>query len=641
MTINAFIPLFFGLLTLGAGLYVLLKAEKSFLRSSYFFSSVGISSYFFMYFIIAHYQSSIENAMFVLKIFATGAAFIVPALLNMLLTLKSKKSGLLKIFFFFSLLCALSSFYYWDKSFLLKTNIFHWENVININVFSYYLFFLNVSLFLPLGIVIALIKKSAVKPSGIAVKQNRFIILGIGLIDVCLLMNFAVNFGMSFNLLSSLLLLLSFMSISYAIIKFRGLGFDQISYKILLAFLFIGPLLGLHIIISKLFLGVLGYLFTTTFSLLTIIFTILFVPYKKFIQIFLEKIVYQGKYDYQKVLAELCQGLTVIIEFDQLCDYLIDVIVQTIDAKKIALFQENPESAGYIIKASAGIDNQIQQQIRLDGNSQMLNRLKQNSGMLIKSELNQFENESEIETLFAPVSAIEAEIMIPLYLKDRLIGIIMLSAKSSGEIYNQGDIDVLKVFAKEASKALEHARVYSQAIIDNVSKVFNQNYFLMRLREEIARSKRYARPISLLFIAVEDARSGADIEAERLLLKAIGLMLKTKVRNVDVLGRYSNKMFAVILPETGLSQNKQAEALNVKHKQDTMLVANRISEGIENLTSEYKGKIVGLNPSIGVACFDGEDKQFSEESFIEQVEIALGMAKKNNKNKIVCFEREK
>ncbi|MFH1062468.1 MAG: diguanylate cyclase [Candidatus Omnitrophota bacterium] len=640
MTINAFSPLIFGLLSLGAGLYVLLKAEKSFLCRPYFFAAVAMSCYFFMYFVMTHYHNSIDNAMFVLKIFATGAAFIVPALLNILLTLKTKKSGLLKIFLFFSFLFALSSFYYWDKSLLLETDFFQWESVINVNVFSYYLFFLNVSLFLPLGIVIALIKKSKIKPSEIAAKQSRFIILSIGLVDACLLINFAVNFGMSFNFLGSLLMALSFMSIAYAIVRFRCLEFDRIAYKVLLAVLLIGPLLGMHIIISKLFLEVFGYLITTTFSLLVIILMILFAPYKKLIQMFLEKVVYQGKYDYQKVLAELCQGLTVIIEFDQLCDYLIEVIVQTLDAKRIALFLENADSAGYMIKASAGIDSEIQQQLRLDDNSQILNCLKQSSGMLIKSELNQFENESETEILFEPVSAIEAEIIIPLWLNDRLIGIIMLSAKSSAEIYNQGDINVLEVFALEASKALEHARVYSQAIIDNVSKVFNQNYFLTRLREEIARSKRYARPISLLFIAVEDAQSSADIEAERLLLKAIGLLLKTKVRNVDVLGRYSNKMFAVILPETGLSQEKQADNLN-KHKQDTMLVANRISQGIENLTGEYKGKIVGLNSSIGFACFNGEDKQFTEEVFIEQAETALNTAKKNKESKIVCFEREK
>jgi len=641
VTINAFIPLIFGLLSLGAGLYVLLKARKSFLCYPYFFASVVISCYFFMYFVITYYHNTIENALFVFKIFATGAAFIVPALLHMLLTLKSKKIGLLKIFRMFSFLFAFSSFYYWDKSFLLKTNLFQWESVINVNVFSYYLFFLNAALFLPLGLVIAAIKKSEVKQSGIALKQSRFIILGIGFIDVCLLMNFAINFGMSFNFIGALLMLLSFLSIAYAIVKFRCLGFDQILYQCLLTVLFVGPLIGLHIIISKLLLSMIGFLGGTTGSLLIIIFIILFSPYKQFIRVFLRKIVYKGKYDYQNVLAELSQGLTIIIELDQLCDYLIDVIIQTINPRKIAFFQEDIDVGGYIIKASAGIDSALLQNLRISADSQILQRLPENSGMLIKSDLKQIENFEAVEKIFEPASAIDAEIIIPLRLKNRLIGFITLGAKSSGEIYNQGDIAVLEVFAKEASKALEHARVYSQAIIDNGSKLFNQNYFLMRLREEIARAKRYSRPISLLFIALEDPQANADIETERLLLKAIGLLLKTKVRNVDVLARYGNKIFAVILPETGLSQENQADNVDSKHKQTTILVADRIIQGIESFSAEYKGKTVGLNACIGVACFNGEDKQFSEESFISQAETALRMAKDNGKNKIVCFEREK
>jgi diguanylate cyclase (GGDEF)-like protein len=485
-----------------------------------------------------------------------------------------------------------------------------------------------------------LINKNERPATKIAVKQSNFIILFIEVIYACLLINFADNFGMSFGFPGSLVIIVAFTAIVYAIVKSRCLSIDRIAYKILLCGLFVGPLVGLHIIISKIFLEVLGYLVATTLSLLIIIFMIVFTPYKKLIRLFLEKFIYQGKYDYQNVLAELCQGLTVIIELDQLSEYLIHVIVQTIDAKKIAFFQEDTDGPGYIIKAGLGIDPGFQQ-LRLDDNSLIMKRLKQNSGMLIKSELYQFEDAGAVEKLFAPFSAMDAEIVIPLSLQDHLIGIIVLSAKASEEIYNQGDIDVLEIFALEASKALEHARVYSQAIVDNVSRVFNQNYFLMRLREEIARSKRYLRPISLLFIAVEESRPSADPETKRLLLKAIGLLLKTKVRNVDVLARYGNKLFAVILPETGTTQDKQADLMLAKHKQDTLLVANRISQGIENFSGEYKGRIVGLNACIGVACFHGEDKQFSEDSFISQVETALAMAKKNRENKIVCFEREK
>ena len=86
-----------------------------------------------MYFAIIHYHNNIDNVMFVLKIFAVGAAFIVPVLLNILLSLKGKKSGLLKIFFCFSFLFAISSLYYWDKSFFLKTYFFQPESVINVN----------------------------------------------------------------------------------------------------------------------------------------------------------------------------------------------------------------------------------------------------------------------------------------------------------------------------------------------------------------------------------------------------------------------------------------------------------------------------------------------------------------------------
>ena len=63
-----------------------------------------------------------------------------------------------------------------------------------------------------------------------------------------------------------------------------------------------------------------------------------------------------------------------------------------------------------------------------------------------------------------------------------------------------------------------------------------------------------------------------DSQMRELLLKGVGLLLKTKVRNVDILALYKNQQFAVILPETARTKEISEEVKNKQHSKDTMLV---------------------------------------------------------------------
>jgi diguanylate cyclase (GGDEF)-like protein len=584
-----------------------------------------------MYYVLNYYQGNIDNISIGLKLLSIGAAFIVPGLLYLMLILKKTDSGLLKTCLCFSFLFASSSFLHWKNNLLVQTGIFNFSHVINVNIFSYYLFFLNAALFLPLGIIISLIKKSKTKLSLIARRQFNAIIISMIIIYGCLLMNFSLNFGMLFNFSGSFLMLLAFAMIGYAIVHFRNLEINRIIYQFLFAAFFGLPLLALHIFISIFLVGTLGYILSTTVSLAVIVFITLFAPYKKTIQNLLKRFIYQGNYDYLNVLRDVSQGLSSIIELDQLCEQLVNIISQTVSPEQVALFYADDENESYFIKSSIGIDAQQQNDLHLERENGLVFYLKENDRPLIKGELAQFEKAEIVDQLFEGVSKIAAEVVIPLKIKNRLIGFMCLSQKTSRNIYNQADIDELVFFAAEASKALEHARVYSEAIVDNLTKVFNQNYFLMRLREEIARSKRYGHLISLLFIDFK-------VLDNDLILKAVGLLLKTKVRNVDVLGRYSQQMFAVILPQTA-KDNDDLEQAMAKHKKDTMLVAERIMQGIEEFKSIHKGKKVKLDARIGLSCFDGQDKQFTEDLFIEQAEQALAKAHRARTHKVVCFER--
>lgn len=646
MNIYAFIPFILAFFSLGAGIFVLVKAKRSYLSKPYFLASLSVFCYLFMHFCLINFTLQMDKLIFCIKILALGAFLIVPALLNILLKLPHGEKGLLKIIFIFSCLTGIFSSCYFAGEYPLQINSFTWGSTIAIQNMPYFLSLFNAILFLPLGIGVFWLESKRGDISDLAKRQINFIILSLILLAFAKLWNFLPAFGIDVYIFGLPLLTIAFISMYYSIVRYRSLEVDLILNRTLMALLFVIPLLILHIVISAVFLQLLGFIFSTTFSSLIIISMVLFTPYKRLLQKAVEQAVYRGRYDYQRVLWELSQTLTAILDFDQLLDYMIHIIVQTIEVKKMAVFlSEDEENQNFVLKSSYGIDQDIPEgELSFEENDLLVKRLKEEGKILIKSELIQFEDVFRVEEIFQPLSMLSAELIAPLFFKEHLIGFIVLSQKKSRNIYNQGDIDVLGLFALEASKAVEHVRLYREAIADNITDVFNQNYFLMRLREEIARSKRYGHPISLMFVDINNfpkANSSLVNKEEELLLKGIGLLLKTKVRNVDIIARYSGGKFAVILPETARSEQASTPAETIrKHVKDALIVAQRLRRSIEDFKNEYKAQTINITSWVGISYFDGVDDSFTEDKIIEQAETALAQAKKSEKNKVVCFNWE-
>ncbi|MFH1459911.1 MAG: diguanylate cyclase [Candidatus Omnitrophota bacterium] len=639
MSINAFIPFISACFSLGTGIYILRKAGKSYLSKPYFFAALTLFCYFLMHFGFIQFADNPELLNIWFRIFLSGACFSVPVLLNLLLIMRQRKGRLSQVVLGLSYLLSLSVFYFWFNGYPVYFQRRIGVSLPSLENLPYYVFGLNSFLFLPIGIIVNAIKLRSDKISELAKRQARFTILAILGIEIALILTFSAHWGIDPYPFSLILMIISFTAMSYSIVRFRFLEFDLIVNKTMSVFLFIGPLLLGHILITGLFLDTLGFFLATTFSVLIIVCLILFTPYKGLMQKSVEKIVYKGRYDYQTVLKELSQSLVAILDFDQLFDYMIHVIEQTMGVKKMAIFLEDDIAKKFMLRSSFGVNKEKIKNLNFNFSHGIIEKLKKESKILIRSELMQFEDSSCVNQYFDEFTNLDAELIAPLLYKDQLIGVMAFSQKGSGQIYNQGDIDVLEIFTQEAAKAIEHVRLYSEAIVDNSTKTFNQNYFLTRLREEIARSKRYGHAISLMFLEVDNqGQSGEilDLKGKDLLLKGIGLLLKTNVRNVDVLAHYGEKRFGVILPETAKGEGLNNEQIYEKHLKDTMIVANRLKLNINKFQNEYKNEKIIINLTIGFACFNGVDKKFTEEQFIKQAEFALTQAKKYGK--IVLYQ---
>ncbi len=97
----------------------------------------------------------------------------------------------------------------------------------------------------------------------------------------------------------------------------------------------------------------------------------------------------------------------------------------------------------------------------------------------------------------------------------------------------------------------EHARA---ALTDYVTRVANARGFRRQARAELERARRYRRPLSLLYLDVDDFKAVNDRvghEAGDRVLVDVGSALRRTMRSVDTVARLGGDEFAVLMPETG------------------------------------------------------------------------------------------
>lgn len=159
-----------------------------------------------------------------------------------------------------------------------------------------------------------------------------------------------------------------------------------------------------------------------------------------------------------------------------------------------------------------------------------------------------------------------------------------------------------------------------EAITDGLTDLYDHKYLMLKLDEELERSRRYLRPISILMIDIDHFKVYNDTfghTAGDKVLVELAKAFKSLSRKADTVARYGGEEFVIVLPET--------------KKDGAVVLAQRICNYIEDIKLEDGRKIT---VSIGVGFFDGTDRNFASEDFIIMADEAMYRAKAGGRNKV-------
>jgi two-component system, cell cycle response regulator len=204
------------------------------------------------------------------------------------------------------------------------------------------------------------------------------------------------------------------------------------------------------------------------------------------------------------------------------------------------------------------------------------------------------------------------------------IGQLALAPSESSESSGRDAEQLVTLVAGELGSPVRIATLMDEqkrlATIDPLTSLKNRRSFMEQAGVEIARSRRYDLPLSLVlldvdhFKAINDSRGHA---AGDQVLASLGTLLTSQLRSCDVAARWGGEEFVLLLPNTDCAGG--------------CVLAERLRVAIEGLDIRHETHAIRVSASLGVAeLLAGE----SPESLVDRADRAMYAAKVGGRNRI-------
>jgi diguanylate cyclase (GGDEF)-like protein len=219
--------------------------------------------------------------------------------------------------------------------------------------------------------------------------------------------------------------------------------------------------------------------------------------------------------------------------------------------------------------------------------------------------------------------AIRSGVAVPLPGETAPLGLMTIFTRAPEQAFSEEEVKELEELALRAGPAIENARRFREARqladLDALTGLHNRRFFHETLARECARAHRYERNLALIIFDLDDFKAINDrighLSGDGVLAEAAE-RIREVVRSADIACRVGGDEFAVILPESTLSDADQ--------------LYGRLRSA---LSSRPVGQAGPLTMSAGVAELQPDDDAIA---FFQRADHALYGAKEAGKGQVVA-----
>ncbi|MBA3070138.1 MAG: sensor domain-containing diguanylate cyclase [Hyphomonas sp.] len=163
--------------------------------------------------------------------------------------------------------------------------------------------------------------------------------------------------------------------------------------------------------------------------------------------------------------------------------------------------------------------------------------------------------------------------------------------------------------------------LFDLAMTDPLTKALNRRAFYRLSEREVLRSSRHGKPLTAIMFDIDHFKQVNDVHGHAIGDEVLTQLVSCVTRNIrdeDLLGRLGGEEFALVLPETDLS--------------NAVVLANRLREAVRDLS--FPGKDGRFRISISAGISEPTFRDLDIMGALERADAALYRAKQNGRNRV-------
>lgn len=162
----------------------------------------------------------------------------------------------------------------------------------------------------------------------------------------------------------------------------------------------------------------------------------------------------------QHVLEEKFKSITLVKDLDKVLKLIVRAITMVLRVDYSSVFLLDKRTGQYKLSSQRGYLHSVNDPIIAKGSS-LINYIQEHRTPLIYEELkiqSASANSHDTIELTRVMKRIPAQVIIPSFINNDLIGFVVLGHKTTGEIYNEGDLLTLTRMSSSSALAIEYAQ---------------------------------------------------------------------------------------------------------------------------------------------------------------------------------------
>lgn len=184
-----------------------------------------------------------------------------------------------------------------------------------------------------------------------------------------------------------------------------------------------------------------------------------------FIQKKAEDQLLQEQRRYQAALRRASLGMGRVKDLNRLLKLTVNIVTRTVGIEHCEVYLTHRLTERYILKASQGWALPDKRVSFIPVDAPLVLYLKRHREPLVYDEVKQRGQDFQdkvLEEIAKIMEELDAALLLPSFIEEDLIAVIVLGKKKSGKLYSQDDLVVFAILANQSALAIENAQFYEE-----------------------------------------------------------------------------------------------------------------------------------------------------------------------------------